>query len=48
VLQSETPLNKTVALYFDRVDEFSEKAIPFDFGLWIEMYCYDNIGVVFF
>lgn len=48
VLQSESALDDTVTLFIKRLDEFAEKATSFDFGFWLEMYCYDNIGVVFF
>ena len=48
VLRSEPELDKTVSLFIQRLTEFADSAEPFDFGFWLEMYTYDNIGVVFF
>lgn len=48
VLKSEPNLDETGKLFLQRLDEFSDRGEEFDFGLWLEMYCYDNIGVVFF
>jgi hypothetical protein len=48
VLKSEPGLNTTGEVFLQRLDEFADKGEEFDFGLWLEMYCYDNIGLVFF
>lgn len=48
VLKSEPELDKTRAIFVQRLEEFADRKEAFDFGLWLEMYCYDNIGVVFF
>jgi hypothetical protein len=48
VLKSEPALDGTVNLFIRRLDEFANRSEEFDFGLWLEMYAYDNIGVVFF
>jgi hypothetical protein len=48
VLKSEPELDKTRELFIQRLDEFADRNEELDFGLWLEMYCYDNIGVVFF
>jgi hypothetical protein len=48
VLKSEPGINKTGEVFLQRLDEFADKGEEFDFGLWLEMYCYDNIGLVFF
>ncbi|KAF1941940.1 cytochrome P450 [Clathrospora elynae] len=48
VLKSEPELDKTCSLFIERLGEFADSNEAFDFGLWLEMYCYDNIGVIFF
>jgi hypothetical protein len=48
VLKSEPALDETRELFIQRLDEFAHRNEEFDFGLWLEMYAYDNIGVVFF
>jgi hypothetical protein len=48
VIKSEPGLDKTGELLIQRLDEFADRGEEFDFGLWLEMYCYDNIGLVFF
>jgi hypothetical protein len=48
VLKSEPALDETVNLFIQRLDQFAGRGEEFDFGLWLEMYAYDNIGVVFF
>jgi len=48
VLKSESELNATGDLFIQRLDEFADRGEEFNFGLWLEMYCYDNIGVIFF
>jgi len=48
VLKSETGIDETVQLFIERLDEFADCGEEFDFGLWLEMYAWDNIGVVFF
>jgi hypothetical protein len=48
VLKSESELNATGELFIQRLGEFADRGEEFNFGLWLEMYCYDNIGVVFF
>ncbi|KAH6213187.1 hypothetical protein HBI40_217160 [Parastagonospora nodorum] len=48
VLKSESELNATGDLFIQRLNEFADRGEEFNFGLWLEMYCYDNIGVVFF
>jgi hypothetical protein len=48
VLKSEPGLDETVRLFVERLDEFADSGEEFDFGLWLEMFVYDSIGVVFF
>jgi hypothetical protein len=48
ILKSEPELDKTVSLFMQRLGEFADTKKAFDFGLWLEMYAWDNIGVVFF
>lgn len=48
VLKCETGLDETVLLFNQRLGEFADRQEAFDFGLWLEMYAYDNIGVAFF
>jgi hypothetical protein len=48
ILKSEAALDKTVDLFIERLSEFADKEEAFDFGLWLEMYAYDNIGVAYF
>jgi hypothetical protein len=48
ILKSEAELDKTVTLFIERLGEFADKQEAFDFGLWLEMYAYDNIGVAYF
>jgi hypothetical protein len=48
VLKSEPALDEARNVFIQRLDEFADKNEEFDFGLWLEMYAYDNIGVVFF
>jgi hypothetical protein len=48
VLRCEPELDKAVSLFIQRLGEFADSKKAFDFGLWLEMYAYDNIGVVFF
>ncbi|KAI8942112.1 hypothetical protein NX059_000207 [Plenodomus lindquistii] len=48
VLRSEPRLDDTVSLFLTRLGEFADNNEVFDFGLWLEMYAFDNIGVVFF
>lgn len=35
-------------LFIERLNEFAEKEEAFDFGTWLEMYCYDNVGIIWF
>jgi hypothetical protein len=48
VLKSEPGIDEIAQLFVQRLDEFAESGAAFDFGLWLEMFAYDNIGVVFF
>jgi hypothetical protein len=48
VLKSEPALDEARDVFIQRLDEFADRNEEFDFGLWLEMYAYDNIGVVFF
>jgi hypothetical protein len=48
VLKSEPELDKCKELFVQRLDEFADRNEEFDFGIWLEMFCYDNIGIVFF
>jgi hypothetical protein len=48
VLRSEPELDKSKNLFVQRLNEFADRNEEFDFGIWLEMFCYDNIGVVFF
>jgi hypothetical protein len=48
VLKSEPELDKSINLFVQRLDEFADRNEEFDFGMWLEMFCYDNIGIVFF
>lgn len=41
-------MDESGSLFLQRLDEFADKNEAFGFGLWLEMFCYDNIGVVFF
>lgn len=41
-------MDETVLLFIQRLNEFADRQEAFDFGLWLEMYAYDNVGVVFF
>lgn len=47
VLKSEPNLDETGSLFIQRLDDFADSGEAFDLGLWLEMYCYDNVGVVF-
>jgi hypothetical protein len=48
VLKSEPGLDETVRLFIERLDAFADRGEKFDYGLWLEMFAYDSIGVVFF
>ncbi|KAF2852622.1 cytochrome P450 [Plenodomus tracheiphilus IPT5] len=48
ILLSEPKLDTTVSLFTNRLAEFADSNTNLDFGLWLEMYAFDNIGVVFF
>ncbi|KAH8724239.1 cytochrome P450 [Phaeosphaeriaceae sp. PMI808] len=48
VSKSEPAIDQTGKLFVQRLNEFADRGEEFDFGLWLEMYTYDNIGVVFF
>ncbi|KAJ4363553.1 hypothetical protein N0V83_009849 [Neocucurbitaria cava] len=48
ILKSESLLDESGSLFLQRLDGFADKNEAFDFGLWLEMFCYDNIGVIFF
>jgi hypothetical protein len=48
VLKSEPELDTTGDIFMQRLGEFADRGEEFNFGLWLEMYCYDNIGIVFF
>ncbi|KAF2819337.1 cytochrome P450 [Ophiobolus disseminans] len=48
VMKSEPGIDQTVQLFIRRLGEFADSDQEFDFGLWLEMFAYDNIGVVFF
>ncbi|KAL6705122.1 hypothetical protein ACN47E_007227 [Coniothyrium glycines] len=48
VLKNEAKLEETVLLFIERLDEFAQTHVSFDFGIWLEMFAYDNIGVIFF
>ncbi|KZM20678.1 uncharacterized protein EKO05_0007187 [Ascochyta rabiei] len=48
ILKYEELMDQNVVMLLDRLDGFVERAEEVDFGLWLEMYAYDNIGSVFF
>jgi hypothetical protein len=48
VLKSEAKLDESKEVFVQRLDEFADRNEEFDFGIWLEMFCYDNIGVIFF
>ncbi|KAJ4354716.1 hypothetical protein N0V95_003556 [Ascochyta clinopodiicola] len=48
ILKNEELMDQNVAMLLNRLDGFVERAEEVDFGLWLEMYAYDNIGSVFF
>ncbi|ENI02074.1 hypothetical protein COCC4DRAFT_202931 [Bipolaris maydis ATCC 48331] len=48
VLKSEAGLDEMLELFMQKLGGFAESGEAFDFGLWLEMYSFDNIGVAFF
>lgn len=48
ILKSEAMLDEMLELFMQRLGGFAERGEAFDFGLWLEMYSFDNIGVAFF
>jgi hypothetical protein len=48
VLKSEAKLDECKELFVQRLNGFADRNEEFDFGIWLEMFCYDNIGIVFF
>lgn len=47
-MKSEAELDKSLELFLLRLGEFADKDEAFDFGQWLEMYCYDNVGIIWF
>jgi cytochrome P450 len=48
ILKNEQLMDQNVDMFVRRLGEFADRAEEVDFGLWLEMYAYDNIGSVFF
>ncbi|KAF2635347.1 cytochrome P450 [Massarina eburnea CBS 473.64] len=48
ILKSEKELDAALDLFVKRCGEFADKDQAFDFGCWLEMYAFDNIGAIFF
>ncbi|QDS69217.1 hypothetical protein FKW77_000763 [Venturia effusa] len=45
---SESGMDVVLNLFMERLGSFADSKTNFDFGLWLEMYAFDNIGVVLF
>ncbi|KAF2132974.1 cytochrome P450 [Dothidotthia symphoricarpi CBS 119687] len=48
MLKNEGALDKTANLFMERLGDFADRNESFDFGLWLEMFAFDNVGAVFF
>ncbi|KAI4954248.1 hypothetical protein J4E91_001958 [Alternaria rosae] len=48
ILKNEPNLDATLELFLERLGSFADGNEAFDFGLWLEMYSFDSVGVAFF
>ncbi|KAJ4330396.1 Cytochrome P450 monooxygenase acrts1 [Didymella glomerata] len=48
MLKNERALDEVVDLFMQKLGEFADRKIAFDFGEWLEMFSFDGIGTVFF
>ncbi|KAH7084025.1 cytochrome P450 [Paraphoma chrysanthemicola] len=48
IAKNEANMDEILSLFMDRLNNFADKGEPFDFGMWLEMYSFDNVGVALF
>lgn len=48
ILKNEPLIDQNVDMLVERLNGYVDRKEKLDLGLWLEMYCYDNIGSVFF
>ncbi|TID12828.1 cytochrome P450 [Venturia nashicola] len=48
IAKNEPGMDVILNLFMERLDGFADNQEAFDFGLWLEMYAFDNVGVALF